>query len=266
MTAEAPEFVSEHGDEWAPECEVLRTLVGSSVHGLAVGDTDDRDEMGVYVPPPEYLIGVRQAKGSYVARTQPDGARSGAGDVDLTLYSLQHWARQVVKGNPTMILPIFAPDAEVISATPVGRLVREQAPSLLSQVAGHRFLGYLHAQKERLLGGGKQNRMPNRPELVERYGFDTKYAAHAVRLAVQGVELLTTGRLTLPMDDPWRSTILGIRTGAYSLAEALRMVDTEAERLVDLMASGASPLPVRPHLARVSVTVTQWTLAAWAEQ
>jgi hypothetical protein len=38
-----------------------------------------------------------------------------------------------------------------------------------------------------------------RPELVEKHGYDTKFAAHMVRLGYQGVELLETGRFTLPL-------------------------------------------------------------------
>jgi uncharacterized protein len=34
----------------------------------------------------------------------------------------------------------------------------------------------------------------NRPELVAVHGYDTKYAMHALRLGLQGIELLTTGR------------------------------------------------------------------------
>jgi hypothetical protein len=33
---------------------ILRTLVGSIVHGLSNPGTDDRDEMGVCIEPPEY--------------------------------------------------------------------------------------------------------------------------------------------------------------------------------------------------------------------
>src|SRR5512142_1216582 len=32
--------------------EILRTVVGSGVHGIAIAGTDDHDEMGVYVEPP----------------------------------------------------------------------------------------------------------------------------------------------------------------------------------------------------------------------
>ena len=36
---------------------ILRGLVGSTVHGLVLGGTDDRDEMGVCVEPRRYVVG-----------------------------------------------------------------------------------------------------------------------------------------------------------------------------------------------------------------
>jgi len=36
---------------------ILRAVVGSTVHGLANAGTDDRDEMGVCIEPPEYVLG-----------------------------------------------------------------------------------------------------------------------------------------------------------------------------------------------------------------
>jgi uncharacterized protein len=47
---------------------ILRGLVGSTVHGLSNAGTDDRDEMGVCVEPPEYVLGLRRFE-HCVART-----------------------------------------------------------------------------------------------------------------------------------------------------------------------------------------------------
>ena len=55
---------------------ILRTTVGSVVHGLSNPGTDDRDELGVCVEPPEYLLGLRRFE-HFVFRTQPAGAPSG---------------------------------------------------------------------------------------------------------------------------------------------------------------------------------------------
>ena len=66
---------------------ILRCLVGSGVHGLAIEAQDDRDEMGICIEPPEYVIGLRPFD-QYIYRSQPEGHRSGPGDLDLTVYSL----------------------------------------------------------------------------------------------------------------------------------------------------------------------------------
>jgi len=44
----------------------------------------------------------------------------------------------------------------------------------------------------------------NRPGLVAIHGYDTKYAMHALRLGLQGIELRTTCRITLPTPEPDR--------------------------------------------------------------
>jgi uncharacterized protein len=35
----------------------------------------------------------------------------------------------------------------------------------------------MDARRERLLGRGRRSSVPNRPELVARYGYDVKYAS-----------------------------------------------------------------------------------------
>jgi hypothetical protein len=42
---------------------ILRATVGSTVHSLHHGGQDDRDEMAVFVEPPEYLLGLARARG-----------------------------------------------------------------------------------------------------------------------------------------------------------------------------------------------------------
>src|SRR5215204_2571099 len=92
---------TEYGDPGvAYENEILRTVVGSGVHGIAIEGTDDHDEMGVFIEPPTHVVGLRRPVEHYVFRTQPEGARSGPGDTDLVLYSLRKYLRLATKGNP----------------------------------------------------------------------------------------------------------------------------------------------------------------------
>ena len=53
---------------------ILRTTVGSVVHGLSNPGTDDRDEMGVCVEPPEYLLGFRRFE--HFVYPHPAGGRA----------------------------------------------------------------------------------------------------------------------------------------------------------------------------------------------
>jgi hypothetical protein len=117
----------EYGDRaLALENEILRSVVGSGVHGIAIAGTDDHDEMGVYIAPPEYVVGLAQAREDFISRTQPEGVRSGPGDTDLVLYSLHKYLRLALKGNPTALLPLYAPDESLITVTPLGLELRSR--------------------------------------------------------------------------------------------------------------------------------------------
>ncbi|WP_067966222.1 DNA polymerase beta superfamily protein [Nocardiopsis trehalosi] len=248
----------------AEQGTILRCQVGSGVHGITVADQDDRDEMGICVEPPEYVIGLRRFE-QYIHRTQPEGARSGPGDLDLVVYSLRKWMRLALSGNPTVLLPLFVPEHEIVAVTPLGRELRAAADRILSRQVGHRFLGCLRAQRDSMLGrrGGRHT---NRPELIEAYGFDVKFAYHMVRLGVQGVELLETGRVTLPMAEPRASWLRALRRGEHTMAEALEVASGLEERLVDLVAT--SPLPEWPDTAwadRWLVDAHERARAEWQE-
>lgn len=246
--------LTEHGDrEVAMAGEILRTVVGSGVHGIAIPGTDDHDEMGVFVEPPEAVVGLRGPVEHYVYRTQPEGARSGPGDTDLVMYSLRKYLRLATKGNPTVLLMLYAPAEAVLGTKPLGEELRALAPAVLSQRAVHRFVGYLTAQRERLTGGGRRGRVPNRPELVARYGYDVKYASHALRLAYQGLEIVRDGRLTLPMPPVERERVLRVKRGDVSvMAEVLAEIDTVQTEIDEILAAGRTPLPAEPDLAAIS--------------
>lgn len=244
--------------EVAPRNEILCAEVGSGVHGMAIPGTDDHDELAVYVEEPEQLLGLAKAPGHWVWRTQPMGARSGPGDIDLTAYSLRKFLRLAVAGNPTILIPFFVTGSSLIRSTPLGDELRELTPMVLSQAAGWRFLGYLDGQLERLLGGGRRSRVPNRPELIEKHGYDTKYASHALRLGRQGLQLATTGQLTLPLRPQDLQPCLAVKRGEVDFDEALSLVRASRAELADVMELGRSVLAPQPDLPAVDA----WLVSA----
>ena len=248
---------------------ILRATVGSTVHGLHHGGQDDRDEMAVFIEPPEFLVGLARARGlrgglygfeHYVERTQPEGVRSGPGDLDLVAYSLRKYVRLALKGHPTILLLLFVPADLVIVETDIGRELRGLRSALLSKRAGRGYLGYLHGQRERLLGSRGQRNV-NRPELVEAHGFDTKYAMHAARLGYQGIELLETGSLTLPMPEPERSSVMAIRTGERTFEETVAEIEQVEHRLAAALERTA--LPDEPDRAAVDRFLVDAYRRAW---
>lgn len=247
---------------------ILRGTVGSTVHGLHQDDQDDRDEMAIFLEPAEFLVGLRVASSGrswgpfehYVERTQPEGARSGPGDLDLVAYSLRKWLRLALSGNPTVLLLLFSPPESLLVCTERGTELRALAPAIVSRKAGPRFVGYMRAQKERLIGSRGQRRV-NRPELIAAHGFDTKYAMHVARLGLQGVELLSTGRLTLPMAEPDRSRVMAIRRGDVPLDEALAEIDAIEQQLHTAVEN--SPLRAEPDYERVNGFIVDTYRESW---
>jgi predicted nucleotidyltransferase len=235
------EFTGPHTTSWheriAVGNEILRTQVGSGLHGVTIAGTDDRDEMGVCIEPPDCVIGLNTFD-QYIFRTQPEGRRSGAGDLDLIIYSLRKFATLAAAGNPTILMPLFAPESEIVVVSEIGRELRGKREMFLSRQAGERFLGYLRSQRGKMVGGSGHT---NRPELIAKYGFDSKHAYHSLRLAIQGSELMDTGSITLPMTDEHRAHLLAVRTGGFSKDDVVAQLDEREAALV--RATEGSRLP-----------------------
>ncbi|SHQ62649.1 Predicted nucleotidyltransferase [Mycobacteroides abscessus subsp. bolletii] len=212
MSTEARHGTPRHR-EIAADNTILRGQVGSGLHGVTTG-ADDRDEMGICMEPPEAVIGLEKFE-QYIFRTQPDGVRSGAGDLDLIVYSLRKWTKLAAEGNPSVLLMLWIPDVELVTNTEMGAELQASADLFVTKQAGRKFLGYLNSQREGV--EGTHHRHTNRPELIAEYGFDTKYAYHALRLGIQGIELMTQGSIPLPMTDGNRRELLKVRKGEVPL-------------------------------------------------
>lgn len=210
--------------------EILRGVVGSTSLGTAVKALDDRDEMGVFIEPPEHVCGLSPID-HYIYRDQPTGVRSQPGDLDLTLYSLRKFCRLAAQGNPSILVLLWLP--EFIVQTDIGLGLVGIRDCCISKSAGERFLGYLVSQRMRLTG--ERTRTVNRPELVAMYGYDTKFAMHALRLGLQGIELLTTRNLSLPIREPDLSILRAIRAGERSYEEAVALIAETETRLRELV-------------------------------
>jgi hypothetical protein len=111
-------------------------------------------------------------------------------------------------------------------------------PGLAETIAGYTAL------KRKYYSGGYMG--AKRKELVKRVGYDSKNAAHLIRLLRMGVEFLTDGELRVSRTDS--DELLSIKRGDWSLDQ----VKAEAQRLFDLAEKAylTSPLPPEPDIPR----------------
>jgi predicted nucleotidyltransferase len=213
----------------ADENTILRGLVGSTAHGTGLDGHEDRDEMGICIEPPETVAGISTFE-QHIFRTQPEGVRSGPGDLDLVVYSLRKFCHLAYKGNPSILMLMWLP--EYMTKEVLGVQLIQIRDAFVSREAGWRYLGYLTGQRAGLTG----QRSPKvaRPELVERFGYDTKYAMHALRLGLQGIEYLTHRRISIPIQEPDREYLRSVRRGELSMTKVIEDIDRIAAELKDL--------------------------------
>lgn len=238
---------------------VLMAEVGSTVHGINVGGQDDLDLTVIRIEQWVEFVNAfsHNKEQSMMIRTKPDGERSMPDDLDINVYTVRKFASLMASGNPSVLTAFFSPKRDASGHW------RDRSDMLLeatsSQMAGKAFRGYMQQQLERWVGKRGQKNV-NRPELVEAYGFDTKYAGHIIRLGLQGVEFMETGRLTLPMNIEDAALIRGVRTGKYTQAEALeiaRDVEFALEAAIE-----TTTLRVNPDRQRIEAWVSEF-YASW---
>lgn len=212
---------------------ILTSVVGSTLHGTHVDDgLEDLDLMSVVLESPADAMGFTRWEGEQ-QRTKPEGVRSEAGDVDHSIYGLRKWLGMACNSNPTAMLPLFAPNNMLRECTAEGAMLRSMAPSIVSKKAFGAFHGFMVQQRIRMENKESRIRV-TRPELIERYGYDTKAAGHVIRLGMQGIELLTTGRLTLPMPEMDRAYVVAIRLGGLTKTQAIDAMEKYEQSLADV--------------------------------
>jgi len=228
---------------------------GSELHGAKVGGTDDLDIYGVYIEPPNLILGL-ESMPHFVWSTAGDDRRNGPDDVDVTLYSLKKWAGLACKGNPTALHFLFAKGTV---NSEIWDDVVTKKDAFLARACTRQFTGFADDQLKRMTGQKGRGKKGQRPELEQKHGYDVKAAMHALRLLYECKELISDGSITLPR--PERDLLIRVRTGKYSMDSVL----ASAEKLfVECReADKGSPLPSAVNRAAVSRLVTDCYLKAW---
>ncbi|HWH11461.1 MAG TPA: hypothetical protein VG165_10060 [Solirubrobacteraceae bacterium] len=85
---------------------------------------------------------------------------------------------------------------------------------------------------------------------------------HALRISRQGLELLHTGSITLPIAEPARSHLRAVRAGSIPLDAILAEIDGLSAELRD--AGRYSDVPASPDAPRIDAFLTRAYQQSWA--
>jgi predicted nucleotidyltransferase len=183
---------------WLPGNVQYETIMGSVAYGVSA-DTSDVDVYGWAIPPKEevfpHLRGEVPGFGTPRPRfeqyqehhVRDQDALAGHGRTyDLTTYGIVKFFNLALENNPNIIDSLFTPVNCILHSTRVGNLVRENRRQFLHKGAWPKFKGYAYSQVHKL-----SIKMPRgkRAVLVQKHGYDVKFAYHVVRLLTE-VEMI----------------------------------------------------------------------------
>jgi uncharacterized protein len=214
---------------------------------------DDVDIMIVAVPPPVRTIGLREWE-HWTFQFE---------ELDVVAYSIRKFVGLLLKSNPNVVgLLWLRPDLYLHRHPAFDRLI-ENRDIFSSKTAYQAFSGYASAQLQKLETGAFKGYMgAKRKELVERFGYDCKMAAHAVRLLRMGSEFLETGILKVYRDED-ADEIRAIKRGEWPIERIREEAQRGFERA--RAARDRSPLPDQPDFAASDRLLVEITFEIWRQ-
>lgn len=243
---------------------ILHAYRGSIAHGMYEPSSnpnsiDDKDTMAFCVPSVEHYLGLSQ----YGSR----GTREiKAGEWDIVIYEARKAVGLLEGGNPNVLAILWLEPNYYIHVSDAGRLLLDHRDLFVGRHVYKPFIGYATQQLYKMEHGAFNGYMgERRKRLVKQHGYDTKNAAHLIRLLRMGIEFLRDGELNVLRHDAVE--LLAIKHGEWSLEK----VKAEAERLFRRAEDvyDRSTLPARPDHERVNelcVAIVEASLAAPAAE
>jgi len=226
-------------NEIIPSNTILLAYRGSIAHGMYVpkwhpDSIDDKDIMGVAFAPKSVYWGLESFEQK---EKQKD-------EWDSVVYEIKKMFRLLLKQNPNVMSILWCHETHYIHIDPdFGQPIIDSREIFVSKAAYHSFIGYAYSQLKKMTHLAFEGYMgAKRKALVKQHGYDTKNAAHLIRLLRMGIEFLTDGELHVQREDA--TQLLSIKRGGWTLDK----VKAEAESLFKLAheAYVRSTLPPKP--------------------
>jgi predicted nucleotidyltransferase len=229
------------------EWSILTAYRGSIAHGMYVpkndpNSIDDKDVMAVCVPPLEYYYGLRE----FGSRGTQEIKRN---EWDVVVYEARKFIHLLSQGNPNVLMALWLEPNHFIYKSAAAQLLITHRNYFVGRHVYRAFTGYAYSQLHKMTHNAFEGYMgQKRKELVGKFGYDCKNAAHLIRLLRMGVEFLRDGQLYVLRSDA--SQLLDIKRGEWTLDQ----VKVEADRWFKLSEQAYldSKLPEHPDFEAIN--------------
>lgn len=234
--------------------------VGSHSHGTYIpsdnpDSIDDVDYMGVICPPRSHVIGL-DACGAKRWQTTTFQIE----ELDCVFYSWFHYIHLIThKKNPNVLGLLYLSPENIIYATPEWETLVEECGWFSSKDCLNTYLGMSRSHYEKMKGGGayKGYMGERRKALVDKYGIDTKDAAHMIRILKMGIEFFDTWELNVDRTGIDADFLKDVKSGKYPRDFILNQWTQLEADLID--AHKHSPLPDSVDLKVINEIVEEIT-------
>jgi len=195
------------------------TITGSVSYGVS-SDTSDMDIIGFCIPAKNvifpHLKGEIQGFGRQKKKFeqyQKHHIKDGTQGYDVTIYNIVKYFSLCMENNPNMIDSLYTPERCVLHSTKISEMVRTNRDIFLHKGAWFKFKGYSFSQMHKM---DIKNPVGKRKEIVDKYGYDLKFAYHIVRLLLEIEQILIEHTLDLTRN---RELLKSIRRGDWKANE-----------------------------------------------
>jgi uncharacterized protein len=224
-------------------------LTGSQAYGTNTEDSDF-DIYSFCVPPKHvvfpYTAGIIPyfgSQGEKFEQFQLHHVIYNTKEYDMQVYNIVKFFQLCMENNPNMVDTLFVPPNCILHKTKIGDMVRDSRKLFIHKGCWHKFKGYAFSQLKKVM-----NKKPegSRLAIVEKYGFDVKFAAHIPRLMDECEQLLLKGEMDLQRSREFQKAI---KTGYVTLEQ---IVDWYYAKLHDMeKLYESSKLPYSPDEAKI---------------
>lgn len=239
--------------EWLEERTIILAPTGSYAYGTNTEDSD-RDYKGICIPPVNYFLGLELF--NEYNNSGGKNFKNTKDDVDINIIHITKFVKDAMVGVPNNIEILFLNKDQYIKITDLGQQLIDNRHLFLSKAIQKKFGGYANSQIQKLKE--RNTSRAGRQDLIDLYGYDTKFFMHSVRLLTSAIEILETGDFSTYR--PNRSFLLDCRNGTYTFDEAVELIESLDNDLKQAAAN--SILPEKPDYYAINQLLIRINSAA----